>query len=159
MFNPNGTFKWSINIATDIYSSDPKADTTWSYIYPHICNYFEEKGISCSYTTISDTKKAIKAGEIEISISELFGTISVSFRIVTPLAKQILNEAYDNKTIWGLPVAMTVMMDGFSPLATIQFMSRETWQSLNTPEARESERRMDLLSGLLNLCGFNDVDD
>jgi hypothetical protein len=47
--------------------------------------------------------------------------------------------------IFGLPVAATMMMDDFLPMVTITFISRDTWESLNTPQAREFERRMNMI--------------
>ena len=49
MFDPEGTFKWSVDLATDIYSSNPEADTKWNFIYPQICHYMSKRGVSCSF--------------------------------------------------------------------------------------------------------------
>ena len=57
-------------------------------------------------------------------------------------------QAYDSKMIFGLPVAATMMVDDFFPMVAITFMSRDSWESLNTPEAREFERRMNIIDRL-----------
>ena len=131
MFNPNGTFKWSVDLATIVYSN-PKANTTWEYIYPQICKYMKERGKAYSLKELGD-KKVISVDRLEITVLPIQDTIALSFMAVFPLGKQILDEAYDNKTLFGLPVLATVMMDDFTKRVTITFMSRETWESLNTP--------------------------
>ena len=55
MFNPNGTFKWSVDLATMIYSN-PEANTTWEYIYPQICKYLEDRGKTCSLQELGDKR-------------------------------------------------------------------------------------------------------
>jgi hypothetical protein len=143
MFNPNGTFKWSVDLATIIYSN-PEANTTSDYIYPQICKYMEEKGKTCTLKELDD-RNIITIDNLDISVITVGDTIGISYRMFGPLAKQILDEAYDNKMIFGLPVAATMMMDDFLPMVTITFMSRDTWESLNTPQAREFERRMNMI--------------
>ncbi len=142
MFNPNGTFKWSVDLATIIYSSNLDADTKWDYLYPQICKYMAERGKTYSLREMDD-RRIIRVDNLDITIITVQDSVGISFMMVSPLAKQILDEAYDNKVIFGLPVAATMIMDGFVQRATITFMSRKTWESLNTPEAREMERMFD----------------
>ncbi|MBQ2506918.1 MAG: hypothetical protein II530_00315 [Bacteroidaceae bacterium] len=154
MFNPNGTFKWSVDLATVIYSN-PEANTTWEYIYPQICKYIEDKGKTCTLEELGD-RKIVSVDNLEITVMTVGDTIGISYRMFGPLSRQILDEAYDNKMIFGLPVSATMMMDDIFPVVTITFMSRETWESLNTPEAREFERRMNMID---RLWGVNSDDN
>jgi|GEM_PF-5686775 len=142
MFNPNDTFKWSVDLATTIYSSNPDADTTWEYIYPQICKYMESRGKVCELKEM-ENRKIILVDNFEITVNIIHDSIGVSFMMVSPLAKTILDEAYDNKAIFGLPVSSTMIMSDYFPQrATITFMSRQTWEALNTPQARVFESKM-----------------
>lgn len=154
MFNPNGTFKWSVDLATIIYSN-PEANTTWEYIYPQICKYMEDRGITCTFEDFGD-KKFVSADDLEITVLAVHDSIGISFMVVSPLANAILDEAYDKKVIFGLPVSSTVMMDDIFPKAIIAFMSRSTWRSLNTPEARDFERRMNQIDRFLAANNYDD---
>jgi hypothetical protein len=151
MFNPNGTFKWSVDLATMIYSN-PEANTTWEYIYPQICKYLEDRGKTCSLQELGD-KRIISVDKLDITVMSINDTIAISFMSIFPLGKQILDEAYDNKVIFGLPVSATMLMDDFTKKVVITFMSRDTWETLNTPQAREMERvfsRIDRFWGVNN---------
>ena len=149
MFDPNRNFKWSVDLATKIYENS-EANTTWEYIYPQICKYMKDRGQSCTLKELDD-RRIITIDDFEITVITVGDSIGISFRMYSPLAKQILDEAYDNKMIFGLPVSATVMTD-FLPRAIISFMSRQTWERLNTPEAREFERRMNMID---RICGVN----
>ena len=153
MFNPNGTFKWSVDLATIIYSN-PEANSTWDYIYPQICNYMEARGKTCTLKELGD-RYIISVDRLDITVMSIQDSIALSFMAVFPLGKQILDEAYDNKTLFGLPVSATMMMDDFTTRATITFMSRNTWESLNTPQAREMER---VFNRIDSFWGVNDND-
>lgn len=138
MFNPNGTFKWSVDLATVIYSN-PEANTSWEYIYPQICKFIEERGQTYTLQELGD-RRIISVDRLDITVMTINDTIAISFMSIFPLGKQILDEAYDNKVIFGLPVSATMMMDDFTKKVVITFMSRDTWETLNTPQAREIER-------------------
>lgn len=149
MFNPNGTFKWSVDLATVIYSN-PKANTTWEYFYPQICKYMKDRGITCSIIEENGDVRLVKANTLLLKVVKVMDTIGISFMVVTPLENEILDEAYDNKILFGLPVS-TMSWDDSMRIATITFMSRNSWEELNSPEAREMERmfnRIDRMFGL-----------
>jgi 3-deoxy-D-manno-octulosonate 8-phosphate phosphatase KdsC-like HAD superfamily phosphatase len=75
MFNPNGTFKWSVDLATMIYSN-PEANTTWEYIYPQICKYLEDRGKTCSLQELGD-KRIISVDKLDITVMSINDTIAI----------------------------------------------------------------------------------
>lgn len=148
MFNPNGTFKWSVDLATDIYSN-PKANATWEYIYPQICKYMEDRGKTITVEEKED-RRIISVGNLDIIVMSVLKTIGISFMALTPFAKTILDEAYDNKMLFGLPVS-SITWDDFMNNTTIIFMSRDSWEELNSPQARELERIFNQIDRLFGL--------
>ena len=149
MFNPNGTFKWSVDLATYIYSN-PQANTTWEYIYPQICKYMEDRGITCHIIEENGDIRLVKANTLLLKVVKVMDTIGISFMAVTPLENAILDEAYDNKILFGLPVS-TMSWDDSMRIATITFMSRNSWEELNSPEAREMERMFNQIDRIFGL--------
>ena len=154
MFNPNGTFKWSVDLATLIYSN-PEANTTWEYIFPQIRKYMEDRGKTCTLQELGD-RKIISVDNLDITVMTINDTIAITFMAIYPLGKLILDEAYDNKVLFGLPVSATMLMDDFTKRVTITFMSRDTWETLNSPQAREMER---VFNRIDSFWGVNNDDD
>lgn len=146
------SFKWSVDVATAIYSSNPNADTKWDYLYPQICKYMSERGIqACLFEIVDENRRIVKAENVDITVLTIQDSISISFRLLSPIAEQVLDEVYNNKAIFGLPVSGVMKMDDYCSLVTITFMPRKTWQNLNAPEAREFERRFNFID---KLCGM-----
>ena len=150
MFDSNrNSFKWSVDVATNIYSSNLNADTKWDYLYPQICKYMSERGIqACPFEIIDENRRIVKAENVDITVLNIQDSINMSFRLLSPIAKQILDEVFDNKAIFGLPVYGVMKMDDYCTQVVITFMSRQTWQNLNTPEARAFERVFNIIDRL-----------
>lgn len=149
MFNPNGTFNWSVDVARNIYSSNPDANTTWEYLYANIKSYCASNNIPCTIVNDDESKKEIELGDLTLIAMRLGNKWGgVSFRVIDSVARDILDEAYDMKAVFGLPVAGMMYMDDLLPTATISFMDRKMWESLDTPEAREFDQRMSWLDRL-----------
>lgn len=138
MFNPNVPFKWSVDLATGIYYFHLDANPTWDYLYPRIRSYLKNRGLPCNYKKLED-RYIISSDDFDIAVIPIDETIAISFRASFPIGKQILDDAYDNKVIFGLPCFSFFVNDEFLKRVTITFMPRSTWESLNTPEARELE--------------------
>jgi hypothetical protein len=149
MFNPNGTYKWSVDVARSIYTSNPDANTTWEYLYENIKSFCASYNIPCTIIDDGDEKKVIELGDLKMvvmSLGDKWG--GISFRDINSLARDILDEAYDMKAVFGLPVSGMMYIEDLLPTATISFMDRKMWQSLDTPEAREFDRKMSWLDSL-----------
>ena len=151
MFDYNMPFKWSLDVATTIYSLNQDSDTTWEYIYPQMIMYMSRKGISCSVENINENENVVNAGDLEIRVFSVGDTIGLSFFVVSVVAKQIIDEAYNEKQIFGLPVFAAAIEEGFCPKAIMSFMSRNSWLNLNTQEARDFDVKMKMIDRLWNI--------
>ena len=101
MFNPNGTYKWSVDVARSIYTSNPDANTTWEYLYENIKSFCASYNIPCTIIDDGDEKKVIELGDLKMvvmSLGDKWG--GISFRDINSLARDILDEAYDMKAVF-----------------------------------------------------------
>ena len=150
MFNPNRVYKWDVDVARSIYTSNPKANVTWAYIYDQICTFMNSRDVLCTVEH-NEGKKIIKADNLFLSFFSIADKVkSLSFRVLDSIGRDILDEAYDHKAIFGLPVSGMVYLDDIVPIATIVFMDRSMWQSLDTPQSRNFEKKMSWLNSFMS---------
>lgn len=69
--------------------------------------------------------------------------------------EKLVQDAFYNKKSFGLPVfTITIMED--MPRAFIDFMSRELYVSLDTPEEQLYHQKMNFLDDIIAKCGCDD---
>ena len=156
MFNPNSIYKWDVDVARSIYTSNPEANATWEYIYDQICIYLNSRNVLYTLQN-NDGKKIVKINNFCLSfVSYVDKVKSVYFRVLDSIGREILDEAYDHKSVFGLPVSGMVYIDDIVPIATIVFMDRNMWQSLDTPQSRELEKKISWLNSFISKSSIED---
>ena len=155
----SGRYDYSIEVARKIYSTIKDDAEAINVCQASIKCYYEEKGFV--------PKISIKHDGVLTYYRYSGGNQNITFAIMENKPAHILlmqyeqdteklvQDAFYNKKSFGLPVfTITIMED--MPHAFIDFMSRELYVSLDTPQEQLYHQKMNFLDDIIAKCGCDD---
>lgn len=147
----NKRFDYSIDVARRIYSIIFSETDAIDIVNKSIEKYYTNKGLNYNKNVVNNTSTPrieYISKEQTIKFFIIGGKpTSIVLKKYDQGTNNIVEEAYNSKELFGLPVfTITVMQD--LPVVHIQLMGREQYNSLDTPEEQSFRDSMDFWTEL-----------
>lgn len=155
-------YDYSIEVARSIYNSIKTDADAMKECIDQIEKYFKNRGVMPQKSERdSDYIRTITfSGGNKTIILTILGDKPANVMLYQSEVdtEQQIEEAFHEKKLFGLPVFMITIMEDM-PYATISFMDRKTYLSLDPPSEQAFHHRMNILDDLVAKFGASEEDD
>ena len=159
MFNIQDYYNYSIPKARELYRDIHSNEQTFEVVKKNIIAFLHDIADQIEFsesTTQYWNISKYSAGGQSVELWHKNGCPeSIHLYQNEPHTEELLNYAYYNKSLFGLPVfSMTVMVD--SPLAFLGIMSFDVYKRLDNPESIAYQKVTNYLDDIIKKYGGND---